>query len=275
MELSITVIVDNTVYKQGLLAEHGLSLLIECDGAKTLFDTGQGMALLHNMKQLDIDPKAIDQLVLSHSHYDHTNGVRTFLKHSSEKVKVFAHPECFEPCYSKRNENVRSIGLNSKVSSMLLSDKTDLTLVDTPTQLSNNVWLTGTIPRDSKFVPTDRFYSDCEANGNNEVHDDQTLYITTDKGVVVITGCAHAGVVNLVEYVKLLTGQNIYAVIGGMHLIHATVLQRESMANYLLDSGVELVVPLHCSGQVGQSVMAELLAEKCVIVSAGSTIPLF
>jgi len=270
-ELSLTVLVENTVYKQGILAEHGLSLLIECDGVRTLFDTGQGMSLVHNMKALNIDPSSIENLILSHSHYDHTGGVPSFLKRAHHKLKVFIHSAAFDPCFSKRGDRIRSIGLSNKCMGMLKSVKTNLNLIEKPVSISEKVHLTGTIPR-SHSCCSDQFYYNSAATEINHINDDLAAYVTTSKGIIVITGCSHAGAISIIEHVKSLTQSTIYAVVGGFHLIHATDEDRSAVAEYLDQEGVELVVPLHCSGFEGQKLFSDKLEKSCKIFGAGETI---
>ena len=265
----VTVVVDNTVYKQGLLAEHGLSILIECDGERVLFDTGQGMALPSNLCQLNLDPKTFDKLVLSHNHYDHTGGVAYILDKAPSDLELYAHPDFMNPCFSKRCGNVRSIGLGDITREKLNSHKGKTHWSLKPTQVSETMWVTGGIPRIVDTPTTDKFYTDINCSKPNIINDDQSLFINTDNGTVVILGCAHSGVIEILEYIKTLTNSNLYAVVGGMHLIHATEKQRFDVAKYLKDNNVKLVAPLHCSGFEGRRILANALGDKYRSLSVG------
>jgi len=269
-KISITILVDNTVYKQGLLAEHGLSLLIECDGEKILFDTGQGMALPNNMLQLGISEQSISMLVLSHNHYDHTGGIDGFLDKADSQIQIYAHPDCLNSCFSKRGDVVRNIGLSDGARERLSDHKANINWTTEPTRLSQHVWVTGSVPNTSCSAITDSFYSDTAASRLNELNDDQGIYIITDGGVIVVLGCAHSGVVDTIEYIKQLTGMNICAVIGGMHLIHASEIQRKVVSDYLMENDIPVVAPLHCSGFEGRRLFANVLGGRYRDVGVGS-----
>ena len=270
-ELKISVVVENSVYKQALLAEHGLSVLIECGTEKILMDTGQGKALFNNLTVMNISLDDIHKLILSHSHYDHTGGVMNFLMKKSTPTEIYIHPEAMKPCFSKRNGTVRPIGLSEPVIDMFENGDYDIRFTEKPTEVYSNVWVTGSVPRMEKYPMTDRFYSDGNAAVENIIPDDQTTFIETEKGIVVIAGCCHAGIIPTLEYIKSLTDNSVYAVIGGMHLIHASREQQEEVLDYLVDNGVQIIAPLHCSGFDAKALFKERLGDKYLNLYAGAT----
>ncbi len=273
-DIRLTVLAENTVYKQGLIAEHGLSLLIEVDGEKILFDTGQGMTLAHNMNELGIDPESIDSLVLSHSHYDHTSGVQWVLQNNSD-LKVYLHSEALKPCFSKRNTLIRDIGMPQNCKDEIEIRKESVIWSDTPTTITPNVTLTGSIPRLIKNEMTDTFYKDAGLTELNTIPDDQAMFIKTSKGLVVILGCNHSGLANTVSYIFSLVERNsIYALIGGMHLRYATSDQVTTNVLRLKELGVQILAPGHCTGFDSLCSLKTAFDQNFIPLSAGTVIEL-
>ncbi len=270
--IRITVLAENTVYKQGLMAEHGLSLLIEADGKRILFDTGQGMALEHNMKALDITPCSIDILVLSHCHYDHTSGVEWLLQNNSE-IKIHMHPEALKPCFSKRGTLVRDIGIPNGCMNELTKRFESIIWTASPVGITPGVTVTGSIPRLAEDEITDRFYTDKDFSSINKIPDDQAMFIKTAKGVVVILGCTHSGLSNTLSYISSLTQENkIYALIGGMHLSHATQAQVESNAQRLKELELKVIAPGHCTGFDAMCLLKQTFENEYTSLSVGTVI---
>lgn len=249
--LSITVLVENTANRGGLLAEHGLAFWVEAGGRRVLFDTGQGMALAHNAARLGIDLSTVDDVVLSHGHYDHTGGLLAVLPAFS-RATVYAHLAAFRDRFVKQSpmgpRSVRSPiesfdWLRSRVGRVVPTRAN-------PVELSEGVWLTGQIPRRNDFEdPGGAFYLDQEFTEPDTIIDDQALYVNTRDGVVVLLGCAHAGVVNTLDYVCATTGENrIHSVLGGMHLLNASERRLDQTIAKLRDFDVQRIGLAHCTG---------------------------
>jgi 7,8-dihydropterin-6-yl-methyl-4-(beta-D-ribofuranosyl)aminobenzene 5'-phosphate synthase len=199
-----------------------------------LFDTGgDGGILLDNMKKLGISPSEIDAVVLSHIHGDHTGGLKGFLKQNSQ-VTVYL-PRSFP---TQMKQDIRACGAEVK----------DL---HEPEELFEGVFTTG------------------ELDGGIK---EQSLLVETSEGLVVITGCAHPGIVNITKKAKEITGNNIYLVMGGFHLGGAFTSQISYIAESLLQLGVRKVAPCHCSGDEARKLFKDYFGENYIDSGVGKEI---
>ncbi len=247
-DLRITLVVENTARKAGLLAEHGLSYWIELGGHGVLFDTGQGQVLAPNAERLRIDLGTARAVVLSHGHFDHTGGLR-YVFHLADQAKVFLHPQAMLPRYTLHRGQAAEIGLAALTKAELERERHRLVWTTQPTEIVPGICATGAIPRVNNYEDTGGdFFLDAAGHVPDPIVDDQAIYVDTDSGVVVVLGCAHAGVVNTLEYVGKLTGRPILAAIGGTHLVNASPERVARTIGVLRQMGVKLVVPCHCTG---------------------------
>jgi 7,8-dihydropterin-6-yl-methyl-4-(beta-D-ribofuranosyl)aminobenzene 5'-phosphate synthase len=225
MGLRITTLSENTASMDDFIAEWGLSILIETEKTKILLDTGQEYSCVHNADTLGIDLRDIDKIVLSHGHFDHTGGLRDVLRRTRKKLEIIAHPDIWQPKYSRRrSEEPRYIGipfcqneLESRGAIFVLDDK--------PVKIDESIMTTGEIPMVTSFEEVDAALFVKEASGwkPDKVMDDRALIIRTEAGLVIILGCAHRGIMNTIYYARQLAGEErICAVIGGSHLTSAS-----------------------------------------------------
>ncbi|MDX2415073.1 MAG: MBL fold metallo-hydrolase, partial [Bacteroidales bacterium] len=177
-------------------AEHGISYLLEFDSKKILFDTGQSDLFLENARIMNLDLSNIDQIVLSHGHYDHGNGLK-FL----DKGKLLCHPGCFAKRYNKTGS--KYIGLGETREELNL--RFDLRCTSDPYPISDKIIFLGEIPRKSEFESLTTGFS-FEDGKPDFVMDDSAIVLIMDKGLFVITGCGHSGVINTFERAKDVTG---------------------------------------------------------------------
>lgn len=260
----LTVLVENTTKGHGLLAEHGLAFWIEVGTQQILFDAGQSGVLRHNASQLGINLGAADAVVLSHGHYDHTGGLAACPlsegsrracvdradKSGVQPLRVFAHPEAFKDKYARKADGTsRYIGM-PVYARETLPRATDVTPVGAPTEIGEGISVTGPIPRHTDFEDTGGpFFEDEACTQPDDLLDDQAAFIDTPNGVVVILGCAHAGVINTLRYIQTLVPHRpMHAVIGGMHLVTADEMRLSRTVDALREFDVQHLVPLHCTG---------------------------
>ena len=223
--MKVTVIIDNAVLpgaRQPLLAEHGLSLLIEHAGKKILYDTGQSSAVVSNLSLLGFRPSELDMLVVSHGHYDHTGGIFHVLQHARKKIPVYAHIKgYFRPDTPLPGQQRRFAGIPHK-KELLTALGAEWCFVDKPTEIIPGLWVSGHIPRNTDYETGDTKLVTCATDGTecqDTIEDDTSLFYAGPRGLVVIGGCTHAGLVNTVRRGLEVTGTSRLAGwIGGTHL---------------------------------------------------------
>ena len=269
----ITVLVENTAGGRGLLGEHGLSFWIEVGGKSILFDTGQGNVLLGNARRLGIRLEQIDAIVVSHGHYDQTGGLDDALR-AARRATVYAHRTAFNPKYSRSPDgSARDIGM-PQMDEQAVRDMADLVLVDGPTQICEGFFLTGPIPRMNDFEDTGGpFFMDSACTDPDPLMDDQAAFVETPAGTVVILGCAHAGVINTLQYIQSLTNSwPIHTVIGGMHLLHASPERMDKTVAELRRLDVKRILPCHCTGLPAIARLWNEFAGRCAACPVGTVL---
>ena len=271
-DLRMTVLAENTAGGANLLGEHGLAFWIEADGRRILFDTGQGKVLHHNAQCLEVPLDAAQMVVISHGHFDHTGGLKDVLG-TAGQIDLYLHPAALKEKYHReKTPPHRSIGIPALDEQALHERTRNLMWTGVPTKLMGGVYVTGEIPRRNDFEDTGGpFYRDESCTEADPLLDDQALYIEMPVGTVVVLGCAHAGVVNTLDYIAELTGQvQVYAVLGGMHLVNATPQRLEATVAALKRYGVKKVGTAHCTGMRAASYLWSQLSGECFECSVGS-----
>jgi len=246
----ITTLVENTA--AGTLAgEHGLSFLIETPEGAVLFDTGQGHAISANVRALGVDLSRVTAIALSHGHYDHTGGLGWALD-NCRKADVFIHPAALEPKFAcAAGSAPRDIGIQMKPEALRSHPNLhSLVFTEGPAEIAPGLFLTGEVPRVTDFEDTGGpFYRDGECMEPDALLDDQALYFEGSDGLVVVLGCAHAGVVNTLRCAMKLTGKTrFHAVLGGMHLVRADRRRMQATMEAFERMQVERIGACHCTG---------------------------
>ncbi|OEH92027.1 MBL fold metallo-hydrolase [Bacillus solimangrovi] len=251
MAVKTTVLSENTVFgKLGAIAEHGWSIFLETEHGNYLFDTGQGKVLLNNARIFKKDLASIKGIILSHHHIDHTGGLLEAVKAVDSKlIDVYAHPEIFKDGYLIRSD-YQHIGVPFS-RSVLESNGANFKFNKEFTQIAPDIYLSGEVPRltDFEFGDTDIVLKSHEGYIRDEVMDDQSIIIKTPKGLFVILGCSHAGIINILNYAIKMTGENrIHTVIGGTHLWPVSEVQKEKSIQALKEFRIERLGVSHCTG---------------------------
>jgi len=274
MDIKITTLSENT--STGVLAEWGLSMLVEADGQKILFDTGSGAAVIHNTQLIGINLVAIDRIVISHGHHDHTGGLREILGVTGKK-EIIAHPEIWALKYSKwegRPERFAGIPFRRE---LLESLGASFSLTKEPVKLSEHIMTTGEIPMVNDYEIVEKYLM-VKENGEikpDPIQDDLALIIDTEYGLVVILGCAHRGIVNTLQHARKITGKDlIYAAIGGTHLVHASQERLEKTAVALREMGVQYLGVSHCTGFKASAYLAQVFGDKFFQNNSGTQLQL-
>jgi 7,8-dihydropterin-6-yl-methyl-4-(beta-D-ribofuranosyl)aminobenzene 5'-phosphate synthase len=233
-DMTISIIYDNNQYDKLCKAGWGFSSLISLGDRNVLFDTGaEGRILLHNMEKMKIDPQTIDGIFLSHQHWDHTGGLADLLK-TNEKAGLILLKS-----FSK--DFIDELELSGR----------KITQIDNPTDIFQDVYSTGPL---------------------GEIIDEHSLVARTEKGLVVIAGCAHPGVTKIAEKAQEIFDQKIFLLLGGFHLLEKKDGEIKSIINQLRDLEVQKVAPCHCTGYAGIDMLKKEYKKDFVEIGAGRLI---
>ncbi len=269
----ITILMDNNAADSSLQTEHGLSMWIEVGDKRILWDTGQSDRLFDNAEWLGVDVRTADVMALSHGHYDHTGGLARAVQ-SAPDAAVYLHPKAMEPKYSLKSGACRSIGI-SRDGQLAVAEKDlagGVVFVNGRTEIGDRIVLTGPVPRHTPFEDTGgHFYRDAGCTCPDDLTDDQSLYFESEKGLVVVLGCAHSGVVNILDAIRQWTdAQAFYAVIGGMHLVHADSNRINETIRAFQRYDIQYIAPLHCTGSSAMRQLKDTFNDRCLFFGAGS-----
>jgi len=232
--ITITTIYDNYIFSEGTKTDWGYSCIIEGTEKTILFDTGtKSDILFHNINKLNINPKDVELVAISHIHGDHTGGLFAFLDENN-KVTIYL-PASFPDEFVSRVEKA-----GAKVVS-----------VDKPVKICKGVSLTGEMGVQIK---------------------EQSLVLNTSKGLVVITGCAHPGIVGIVKKAKEVTDKEIYLVCGGFHLLSKSEDEVKEIISEFKDLGVMKVGATHCTGDKAIELFKEAYKENFIQMGVGKVI---
>ncbi|MCD6187275.1 MAG: MBL fold metallo-hydrolase [Desulfuromusa sp.] len=274
MSIRLTILCENSVDQvspYGLLGEHGFSCHLQTPSGNFLFDTGGGMTIMNNAELLGIDFTKLQGIMFSHGHFDHTGGLRQVLEKTG-KIPIYAHPDLFSKHFSKNSGEMRNIGIPwPQVELEELG--ADFKFSATPQKVAPDLLLSGEVPRISKVETGDPNLLSLAEDGaqvTDPLHDDLSLFIHTDRGLVILLGCAHAGLLNIIDHAIKLTGEKkIYMVLGGTHLKFCSEEQMTATLDRLEELDVDLIGASHCTGLRGARMLAERFGQRFFSASVG------
>jgi len=250
----MTTLCDNLVGSIGFIGEWGFSILVECEEEKILLDTGMTGSVVYNAVRNGIDLSRITRIVISHGHLDHTGGLRGLLQVIRKKLEIIIHPEAWAEKYATRPETNESrihfIGIPF-LKAELENLGASFTLSREPVWINDYIVTTGEVPMKTSFEPIDNnlFVKTEGKLKQDRVPDDQALVIKTPKGLIVVLGCAHHGMINTIMHAQKITGEKkIHAVVGGTHLFRSDSDQINQSIVKLEELEVDQIGVSHCTG---------------------------
>jgi 7,8-dihydropterin-6-yl-methyl-4-(beta-D-ribofuranosyl)aminobenzene 5'-phosphate synthase len=275
MSVRITTLSENTAAIGEFLGEWGLSILVETDKAKVLLDTGKSVSTTYNADTLGIDLSNIDSIVLSHGHYDHTGGLSSVLRRMRKQVDIIAHPDVWQLKYSHRlNMPDRYIGIPFQRTE-LESLGARFNLNSQPVTINNAILTTGEVPMVTDYEQIDEglFVKEGDTLHPDELLDDMALIVKSPKGLIIVAGCAHRGIINTIYHARELTGiEKIHAVIGGSHLMNTSEERIWQTIAAFREMGVEKLGLCHCTDLPAASILAQEFGDGFFFNKAGTSI---
>ncbi|TVM02612.1 MAG: MBL fold hydrolase [Candidatus Brocadia sp. WS118] len=273
----VKVLSENTTSSEKLGSEHGLSLYIETEAHTILFDTGASCLFAENAEKMGVDLTRVDLAVISHGHYDHGGGLKTFLG-INNRAKIYLHQKAFEPHYANRPGGIKAyIGLDES----LLSNERfvfcgDRFVIDHELELFSGV--------DSKrLVPsgnTDLFVKDGDAFVQDDFAHEQNLIISENGKTLLVAGCAHNGIINIIDQFNAEKGCLPDYVIGGFHLYNHGIKQNEApnvvdeIGNILLETHSQYYT-CHCTGIESYNRLKTVMGENIDYISTGEQLTIY
>ncbi len=275
--MRIQCVVENSAQLGSpLWGEHGVAFHIQTPDGQLLFDTGaSGQVFLHNAERLEIDLARLDAIALSHAHYDHTGGLGEVLPRCRQGLPLHASPDLFRERYARRKDaqEYRSIGLPTPRAE--LERYAELRLSAEPAELLPGVWTTGEIGERPFFQGSSPHHAVQQGDGwrQDPYRDDLSLVLETGAGLVVVCGCCHAGLLNVLAHVRRRFDGEIVAVLGGTHLGSATdAMLQQAVAALRDEYGAPRLYPNHCTGMRAYLALAAAFGERVQPCPAGTAL---
>ncbi len=255
--MKLAVLTDNISKNKDFLSEPGLSYYIEADNRKILFDTGLSSVYLKNAQKLNIDLSQTEYMVFSHGHDDHTKGLK-YWPYETKKINVVCHPDCFLPKY-KLNKYIGSPLLKKEIKQRYkyLETKSAYYITD-------NIVFLGEIKQKYSFEKRKKYGLTIKENKKipDMLFDDSAMAISTKKGTIIVSGCSHSGICNIIAAAEKAFDKNIYSVIGGFHLRNTLENKMKKIINVFQEKVTGPIYPAHCTDNQARKFFSKHLNTK-------------
>lgn len=266
---------ENKTQKVGCLAEHGLSIYIETEERTLIFDLGQSDIFVQNAKKMQADLDKVDAVIVSHAHFDHTQGIPRFCQ-INHHAPIYLQKDAFGKRYQltegkPKGGDVGILWTDSQFSEM----EERLILINEPIYLTKNIAISGGIDQDPVFIPTEKFVVLSEDGQYREdtMSHEQILAILQPEGLYIFSGCSHLGVIAAINQAKkLFPGERIAGLISGMHLYETEAAIRNKLIEEVLSYELDLIIPIHCTGMDAICRIKSQMGDRCIIAGAGDRI---
>ncbi len=272
---TIQILCDNNIGRMDFLGEHGFAAHVNHDSGAYLFDTGQGMTLPHNVRQGGLRLEDLDAVILSHGHYDHTGGLAWVLEKTGP-IDIHAHPDVFTPhlarVESDPSQPPRPVGC-PRTQADLESAGGRFVFHAATAQLAPGLWFISGYERQPAQTPDDGKLVLAGADGPipDPIAEDASLLLETRSGPILLLGCAHGGLLNILDHIRERLGvRRLHAVLGGTHLMFYASAQIDAVIEALECFAVALVGVSHCTGDQAVMHLAQHFGRRFQRAAAGS-----
>jgi len=276
MNLKITTLIENNPdYDNCLFSEHGLSLFIEIDELKILFDTGKSGDFIKNAEKSNVDLSNLKYVVLSHGHYDHSGGFRNLVDKIGNSYKVIVGKDFFNNKYKLVDKDKYKFIGNSFDKKYIHQNNMVVTYIEEDIfYITENIIIFSNIKRSNDFEKINKTFQIKQDENYvvDDFSDEIVLVVKHEKGLIVIVGCSHVGIVNIIETIIERTGMKIYAIVGGTHLIEADEQRLKNTINYFKEKDIHILAMSHCTGKDAIEKIKNEFKDKFIFNNTGNII---
>lgn len=276
MNIKIITLIENNTDNNGILfSEHGLSFYIKIDEVKILFDTGKSGDFIKNAGLLKIDLSKLDYVMISHGHYDHSGGFKKLVNNVENTFKIIIGEGFFNKKYKLLEENTYKYLGNSFDEEYVNEKNIPIKYIKEDTfYITENIMIFSNFERSNDFeMLNKKFHLKQDENYIiDDFSDEIVLGIKTQKGLVVVLGCSHVGVVNILETIIKRTGMSIYGIVGGTHLIEADEQRLKNTIKFFKEKDIQVLGLSHCTGEYALEEIKREFKNKFLYNNTGNII---
>jgi len=271
--MKIYTLIEDTKDKNLLFeSEHGISFFIETTNGVVLFDTGQSSKFINNAIKMEIDLSKVTDIVLSHGHYDHTGGLKEYINKFGNSFTLHTTKELLNEKYKYENNSYKFVGNNFDEKYLNDNNIEVEYLLSDMKKIRNGIYIIKSFEKHTDYEKKNKSFFVLDGNKYilDDFKDEISIALDTEKGIIVIVGCSHPGIVNILNTIGKRMGKPIYGVIGGTHLIDADDDRIEKTMEYFSGKDIKIMGISHCTGDIAVEKFETRFKEKVFKNKAGS-----